>query len=81
MQGAPKFSKVEIHFNTQVDNLKPQNIGTKTKTLHFEDAGLMITGDYMILVLDNKADAETSANSTGHVYPLSSVVSYTTHAK
>ncbi|NIQ15417.1 MAG: hypothetical protein GTO02_13775 [Candidatus Dadabacteria bacterium] len=81
MQGAPKFSKVEIIFIEPVDNIDPSKIGSKTNKVSFDDVGMVITGDYIILVLDEKSDMDNPKSSTGYIYPISNIKSYTTHAK
>jgi hypothetical protein len=68
---APKFSKVEL--------LVKENIGLTKKT--FEDCGLMITGDYIIVILDEKDDINNSLTSTGKIFNLKEIDSYKTHAK
>jgi hypothetical protein len=62
---APKFGKVELLIRT----------GGNSRTLEtFEDCGLMITGDYMIVILDEKDDIN-------NIFNLKEIVSYKTHAK
>jgi hypothetical protein len=69
---APKFGKVELLMKT----------GGHSRTLEtFEDCGLMITGDYIIVILDEKDDIDNSLTSTGNIFNLKDIVSYKTHAK
>jgi hypothetical protein len=69
---APKFGKVELLMKT----------GGHSRTLEtFEDCGLMITGDYIIVILDEKDDINNSLTSTGNIFNLKDIVSYKTHAK
>jgi hypothetical protein len=69
---APKFGKVELLIRT----------GGNSRTLEtFEDCGLMITGDYMIVILDEKDDINNTLTSTGNIFNLKDIVSYKTHAK
>ncbi len=69
---APKFGKVELLMKS----------GGHSRTLEtFEDCGLMITGDYIIVILDEKDDINNSLTSTGNIFNLKDIVSYKTHAK
>jgi hypothetical protein len=69
---APKFGKVELLMKA----------GRDSRTLAtFEDCGLMITGDYIIVILDEKDDINNTLSSTGKIFSLKDIVSYKTHAK
>lgn len=68
---APKFSKVELLVKLS---------STRTN-LTFEDCGLMITGDYIIVILDEKDEINNTLTSVGKIFPLKDVDSYKTHAK
>lgn len=68
---APKFGKVELLVNT----------GSARTNLTFEDCGLMITGDYIIVILDEKDEMNHTLTSTGKIFHLKNVDSYKTHAK
>ena len=76
MQGAPKFSKVELILKDR-DSTDKDFI--KNIKLEFEDAGMMITGDYIIIVIDEKADMTSTTSSTGKIFHMSEVVAYKTH--
>lgn len=68
---APKFGKVELLVKT-----------TSARTnLTFEDCGLMITGDYIIVILDEKDELNHTLTSVGKIFPLKDIDSYKTHAK
>lgn len=69
----PKYSKVEVMLK------KSDDISTTVEV--FLDCGVMITGDYLIVIMDEKNDIKTSATSTGNIFPLSKVKSYRTHAE
>jgi hypothetical protein len=71
MQGAPIFGKVELL-------IKEQNGITKKE---WHDSGLVITGDYLIVVVNEKDDIETTNTTTGLIYHMSEVESYKTHQK
>ena len=68
---APKFGKVELLVNT----------GSARTNLTFEDCGLMITGDYIIVILDEKDEMNHTLTSTGKIIKIKNVDSYKTHAK
>jgi hypothetical protein len=69
---APKFGKVDLLMRT----------GNNSRTLKtFDDCGLMITGDYIIVILDEKNDIDNTITSTGNIFNLKDIVSYKTHAK
>jgi hypothetical protein len=69
---APKFGKVELLTKS----------GNVSRTLEtFEDCGLMITGDYIIVILDEKDDINNTLTSIGSIFNLKDIVSYKTYAK
>lgn len=72
MQGAPKFGKVELILKDDKNN--------RTK-VEYDDCGMVITGDYIIIVIDEKSDIETTNTSTGIIYHMSEISKYKTHAK
>lgn len=72
---APKFGKVELLLKSEDKN----NLSTTNIT--FEDCGLMITGDYIIVIIDERNDINTSITSTGKIYPLKNISAYKTHAQ
>jgi hypothetical protein len=76
MQGAPKFSKVEVMLR---DSESTDKYFPKTTTLTFHDAGLVITGDYLVVVVDEKNEIENTISSTGQIYELKDVRAYRTH--
>jgi hypothetical protein len=69
MQGAPKFRKVELILKD----------GDSRDVIDYDDCGMVITGDYIIIVEDEKDIEETSTSSTGTVYHMSEVAQYRTH--
>jgi hypothetical protein len=69
---APKFGKVELLIKTGINSITKEE---------FEDCGLMITGDYIIVILDDKDDINNTLTSTGNIFNLKDVQSYKTHAK
>jgi hypothetical protein len=72
MQGAPKFGKVELLLK---DGKESVNL------IEYDDCGMVITGDYIIIVIDEKTDIETTNTSTGIIYHMNEVSKYKTHAK
>lgn len=67
----PKFEKVEMLFYKQ--NI--HSLFSAVDKLEFKNCGLMITGDYIIVTVDDESD-ETSI---GEIFPLISVKSYKTY--
>lgn len=75
MNTVPKFGKVEILLYT---DLKDK---TLTTNISYEDCGLILTGDYLIIVIDERDNINNSNTSTGKIYHLSEVKAYKTHAQ
>ena len=71
MQGAPIFGKVELWIRDSANLIKSE----------YTDSGMVITGNYLIIVENETADAENTVTSTGTLYELSTVAKYRTHAK
>ncbi len=76
MRGAPKYSKVEIML--VLDSPDPRI--PQTKVLTFLDAGLVLTGDYIVIVLDVRDETNSNLTTTGKIFPLSQVTSYKTYS-
>ena len=74
---APKFGKVELLLK---NNLKTNDL-TSTTRVQFLDCGLMITGDYIIVTIDEKDDINNTLTSTGKIFHLNEVSAYKTHAQ
>jgi hypothetical protein len=74
MQGAPKFGKVELLLKSKDNPLSRDRVV-------YDDCGMVITGDYIIIVIDEKSDIETTNTSTGKIYHMSEIDSYKTHAQ
>lgn len=75
MNTTPKYSKVEL----LIKNSKSADRDiTQTIRLEFNDAGMIITGDY-IIVIEDERNAEHSLTSTGKIFQLSEVVAYKTY--
>jgi hypothetical protein len=70
---APKYGKVELLLKT--DNQ------LRIDRVEYEDCGLMITGDYIVVIIDSKDEINDTLTSTGQIYPLSQVSAYKTHAQ
>lgn len=71
MQGAPKFGKVELILKE----------GDNRERISYDDCGMVITGNYIIIVEDEKSDVETTTTSTATIYNISEIAQYKTHAK
>jgi hypothetical protein len=72
MQGAPNFYKIELLIKDKESLLKEE----------FYDSGMVITGDYIIIVSKEESDwvSDLDANK-GLVYNLKDVKSYKTYNK
>lgn len=71
MQGAPIFGKIQLWVR-ELDNIIKEE---------YTDSGMVITGNYLIIVENETADADNTVTSTGTLYNLSEVIKYKTHAK
>jgi len=77
MNRAPKFSKVELIIKEP--NLTDTKFNNERK-IEFLDCGLMITGDYIIVIIDEKNELNDTLASTGRVFSLNQVAAYKTHS-
>jgi hypothetical protein len=75
MNTVPKFGRVELLLKRPSDNSDIPNI----ELLKFEDCGLMITGDYIVVIVDERDEKNSSISSTGKIFNLNQVDSYRTH--
>jgi hypothetical protein len=77
--GAPKYSRVEILFKENVSNkILNEVLNSKTETLKvFEDCGVMITGDFLLIIMDNELETPESVRCTKtHIFPLNQIEYY-----
>ena len=74
---APKFGKVEL----LIKSYSPSKSITPITKQSFDDCGLMITGDYIIVVIDERDEINNTLTSTGEIFSLKNVVSYRTYSK
>ena len=68
MQGAPKYNKIEIKWRTGITDT-------------FEDCGMVLTADKIILVTDSIDSVENLHKTQGLVFELSDMESYATYKK
>jgi len=68
---APKFGKVELLIKKEQSVVKES----------FDDSGLMITGDYIIVIIDERDDINNTLTTTGKIFPLKNIDSYRTYSK
>jgi hypothetical protein len=71
---APKFGKVELLIKDKKDPLS-------TTKIDFDDCGLMITGDYLIVIIDEKDEMNHTLTSTGKIFDMKEISAYKTHAQ
>lgn len=74
---APKFGKVELLFKEG----KPTKELESVTRLEFLDCGLMITGDHIIVILDERDEINNTLTSTGRIFSLNEIAAYKTHAQ
>jgi len=77
MNRAPKFGKIELLLKqpqTRDKDIQP------SKRIEFLDSGLMITGNHIIVVIDEKDEINNTLTSTGKIFHLDNVIAYKTHA-
>lgn len=75
---APKFSKVELLIKN--NDYSKGNSNSITK-IDFEDCGLMITGDYIVVVLDERDEVKKMSTSTGRIFHMSEISAYKTYGQ
>ena len=71
----PKFGKVELLLK---NTLNTNDLTSITK-IEFFDCGLMITGDFIVVTIDENHD--NTLTSTGKIFHLNEVSAYKTHAQ
>lgn len=78
MNTAPKFGKIEllikqpkVSFTSDIQS---------TEKIEFLDAGLMITGDHIIVIIDERDELKNTLTSTGKIFNLNDIVAYKTHS-
>jgi hypothetical protein len=74
---APKFGRVEILVKTEGPTKGSISIIKQT----FDDCGLMITGDYIIVIIDERDEINNTLTSTGKIFSLKNIDSYRTYSK
>ena len=75
---APKFSKVELLIKNK-DYSKGNS--TSITKIEFDDCGLMITGDYIIVILDERDEINKMNTSTGRIFNMHEISAYKTYGQ
>lgn len=70
MNSAPKFSKIELLLKH----------GDSIEKKEFLDCALVMSGDYLVVVLDEKNELQKSHTTTGEIFNMKDVKAYKTHA-
>ena len=78
MNTAPKYSKIELLLNSKKSLNGREYDFNQTTRLEFHDAGLIITGDH-IVVVEDEAHPEHSLISTGKIFHMSEIMAYRTY--
>lgn len=73
---APKFGRIELLIKNEGYNDKDLRSTTR---IQFLDCGLVITGDHIIIVIDEKDESSNSSTSTGRIFSLKDVSAYKTY--
>ncbi len=77
MNTAPKYSKIELLiFNEGYE----KNDLRSTTRVSFLDCGMIISGDHLIIVMDDKDELNHSLTTTGRIFNLKDVSGYKTYA-
>ena len=77
--GAPKYSKVEIEFREHTSKkILNEVLNNKTESSKsFEDCGVMITGNHLLIIEDNSIDLPESKKYTKtSIFPLDEIENY-----
>lgn len=77
--GAPKYSRVEIIFKENAGSkILNEVLNSRSESLKvFEDCGVMITGDFLLIILDNVSETPESVKYTKtHIFPLDQIDYY-----
>ena len=77
MQGAPIFGKIELLLKKHKKN--EDKDFPSTERLVFNDCGMVITGDYIIIVIKENDPVNSTSSSTGKIYNIGDVIEYVTH--
>ena len=72
-----KFGRIELLLRNSLNT----NDLTSITRVEFLDCGLMITGDYIIVTIDERDDINNTLTSTGKIFNLNEVSAYKTHAQ
>lgn len=79
IQGAPKFSRVEIYFKENAGTkILNEVLNSKSDTLRvFEDCAVMVTGDFLFIIEDNSTETPESVKYTkNYIFPLLQIEHY-----
>lgn len=74
MNTVPKFGKVEL-----LRKISSVEDTPSTTLISFDDCGLMITGDYIIVILDEKDEMLNTLTSNGKIFPIKDILEYKTY--
>jgi hypothetical protein len=74
---APKYSKIELLIKNE--GYRDTDLRSTTK-IEFLDCGLIISGNHLIIVIDERNDINNSLTSTGRIFNLKEISAYKTYA-
>lgn len=72
MQGAPKYKKIILTW-------RPELGSTEETTSEFEDCGMVLTADKIIIVKDTHDSVDNLLSTEGSIFELSDLKSYKTY--
>lgn len=77
MNSAPKYSKIELIISN--DSMSAGKI-TPEDLITFNDCGMFMTGDHLIIVEDSRDESGQNNQATeGTVFPLNNIKKYKTY--
>lgn len=87
MNSVPKFKKVDIIIKSTKSSKINASDGLitnvqSTEKVEFEDCGLMISGNILIVIIDEsptELEKVLASRTTGHIFKLEDVVKYQTY--
>lgn len=72
MNSARKYGRIELDF-------LPETPNDEVKTESFEDCGMFITGDRIVIVIDRKDSIQSTEVTRGIIFPLYQIKEYRTY--
>jgi hypothetical protein len=74
-----KYKKIEILFKGNDSNTNKDKIFVPTTKLTYDNAGMFITGDNLVIVIDIINEVDNSVSNEGWIYSLNELTAYKTY--